>query len=67
MRLLEILSLFCNKSKKFNNTGACMLDSIHQRTLKVLKIEFWGENVKIFPLLHNAIMHGHHYVLLLNL
>ena len=28
----SILSLFCNEFKKFNNTGACMLDFIyHQR------------------------------------
>ena len=27
--LLSILSLFCNKFNKFNNTGAQMLDSIY--------------------------------------
>ena len=31
--LTSILSLFCNKFNKFNNTGAPMLDSIYQMTL----------------------------------
>ena len=26
-----------------------MLDSIYHMTLKILKIEFWNENVKSFP------------------
>ena len=33
--LPSILSLFCNKFNKFNNTGARMLDSIYHMTLKL--------------------------------
>ena len=33
----NILSLFCNELKKFNNTGARMLDSIYHMTLKLRK------------------------------
>ena len=36
----SILSLFCNKFNKFNNTRAQMLDSIYHMTLKHLKIAF---------------------------
>ena len=32
--LLSILSLFCNKFNKFNNTRARMLDTIYRMTLK---------------------------------
>ena len=32
--LPSILSLFCTKFDKFNNTGARMLDSIYHLTLK---------------------------------
>ena len=32
--LQSILSLFCIKCNKFNNTGARMLDSIYQMTSK---------------------------------
>ena len=35
--LSSILSLFCNKFNKFNNTGAQMLDPIYHMTLKLLK------------------------------
>ena len=31
--LLSILSIFHNKFNKYNNTGACILDSIYSRTL----------------------------------
>ena len=34
--LPSILSLFCNKLNKFNNTKARMLDSIYLMTLKLL-------------------------------
>ena len=34
--LSSILSLFCNKFNKSNNTGAQMLDSIYHMTLKLL-------------------------------
>ena len=33
--LLSILSLFCNKSDKFNNTRARMLDSFYHITLRI--------------------------------
>ena len=33
--LPSILSLFCNKFNKLNNTGARMLDSIYHMTLKL--------------------------------
>ena len=36
--LLSILSLFPNKFNKFNNTGARMLDSFYQMTLRL----FWN-------------------------
>ena len=32
--LPSILSLFCNEYDKFNNTGACMLDSIYHMPYK---------------------------------
>ena len=64
--LLRFYLFFCIKIKKFNNTGACILDSIHYMTLKVLKITFGLENVKIFPSFTQSY-NGHHYVLLLNL
>ena len=38
--LSSILSLFCNKFTKFNNTGARMLYSIYHRTSTLLKITF---------------------------
>ena len=34
--LQSILSLFCNKFIKFNNTRAQMLDSIYYMTLRIL-------------------------------
>ena len=34
--LPSILSLFCNKLNKFNNTGARMLNSIHHLTFRLL-------------------------------
>ena len=33
--LPSILSLFCNKFNKFNNTGARMIDSIYHMTSKL--------------------------------
>ena len=38
--LPSILSLFCNKFNKFNNTRARMLDSIYHMT-NTLKSHFW--------------------------
>ena len=40
--LLNILSLFCNKFHKFNNSGAGMLDSIYHMTLRLLKSHIFG-------------------------
>ena len=60
-----ILSLFHNKFNKFNNTGARMLDSIYQMTLKLIKNQFfWRENFKI---LRSFRQHYNecHYVMLL--
>ena len=37
-----IILLFCNKFNKFNNTGAPMLDSIYQLTLKLIKNHIFG-------------------------
>ena len=34
--LTRILSLFCNKFNKFNNTRARMLDSVYHMTLRLL-------------------------------
>ena len=34
--LPSILSHFCNKFNKFNNTGARMLDSIYHTMLKII-------------------------------
>ena len=34
--LPSILSLFCNKFNKFNNTRTQMLDSIYHMTLRIL-------------------------------
>ena len=34
--LTSILSLFCNKLNRFNNTRAGMLDSIYHMTLRLL-------------------------------
>ena len=43
--LLSILSLFCNKLNKFNNTRARMLDSIYH----TLKSHFWREKFRVLP------------------
>ena len=43
-----MLYFFRNEFNKFNNAGAQLLDSYHM-TLKLLKIAFWPENVKILP------------------
>ena len=49
--LSSILSLFCNKFNKFNNTRARMLDSIYHMTLKnTLKSHFWRKSVIILSL-----------------
>ena len=52
-----ILSLFCNLSNKFNNTGARMLDSVYHRTSKLNKTShFVLENVNILSFLRNVIV-----------
>ena len=40
--LSSMLSLFCNKFNKFNNTGARMLDSIYHMTLKLFLIHIFA-------------------------
>ena len=47
--LPSILSLFCNKSNKFNNTRSRMLDSIYHMT-NALKSHFWHKIVIILSL-----------------
>ena len=47
--LPSILSLFCNEFNKFNNTGARMLDSIYQMTIKLFLNTFLAENVRVLP------------------
>ena len=47
--LLSILSLCDNKLNKFNDTEAQMLEYIYDMTLKVIKLTFWREHVKILP------------------
>ena len=49
--LPRILSLFCNKFNKFNNTRARMLGSIYHMTFKfTLKSHFCHKNVIILSL-----------------
>ena len=62
--LLSILSFFRNLFKKFNNTGAQMLDSL--LTWHCLIMAFWHENVKNLPLFLQCC-DGHHYIMLPNL
>ena len=40
--LPSILSLFRNELNKFNNTGARMLDSIYNMTIKLIKNRIFG-------------------------
>ena len=47
---------FATNFNKFNKTGARMLDSVYHITLKLLKMNFWRENIKILPFLRNVIM-----------
>ena len=47
--LPSILSLFCNKFNKFNNTRARMLDSIYHMT-NTFKSHFWRKNDLILSL-----------------
>ena len=59
--LFRILSLFRNEFNTFNNTGAQMLDSIYNMTLKLIKTSFWHENVAILPSFRQRY-NGRHYV-----
>ena len=55
--LRSILSPFHNEFKKFNNTGAQMLDSIYHMTLKILKKCFFGvKTSRFFLFLSNVII-----------
>ena len=48
--LSSILSLFRHKFNRFNNTGARMLDSIYQMTLKLFQNHIFGmKNISILP------------------
>ena len=44
----SILLLFRNEFNKFNNTGARMLDSIYQMTLKLIKNPIFGVKTSRF-------------------
>ena len=52
----SILLLFRIEFNKFNNTGARMLNSIYHMTLKLIKMMFWRERVKILPSFTNVTM-----------
>ena len=53
---MKILSL-CNKFDIFNNTGACMLDSMYHMTLKLLlNCFFSNENAMILSYIWDIIM-----------
>ena len=55
--LPSVLSPFCNKFNKFNNTGARMLAPIYHMTLKLLKSPILGvETSRFYHLLRNIIM-----------
>ena len=57
VRLAELLSLFCNEFDKFNNTGAQMLDSIYNMTLKLFSNHTFGVKASRFcNLLRDIIM-----------
>ena len=53
--LLSILSLFCNKFNKFNNTGARMLDSIYHMTLKLPKNSIFGVKTEDFAIFYATL------------
>ena len=54
--LPSILSQFCNKFNKFNNTGLKMLDSFYHMTLKLHKILIFGVKSKDFVVKINIFM-----------
>ena len=64
--LSNILLLFRNEFNKLNNTGARMLDSIYDMTLKLLKNRFFSLETLRFCYLY-ARYNGRHYVTSLNL
>ena len=66
VKLAKLLSRFCNDFKRFNDTGARMLDSIYYMTLKLLKNCFFGVKTSQICILF-AKSYGRHYVSLLNL
>ena len=53
---LSILSLFCNKFYKFNNTGAQLLDLIYYMTLKYFEISFLYAKLNILPCILHTVM-----------
>ena len=65
--LLSILSLFCNKFDKFNNTEARMLDSIYHMTMKLLKNCILGMKTSRFCCLLTQCYNGCHNIMLINL
>ena len=55
--LPSILYLFRNEFKKFNNTGAQLLDSIYHMTLKLFKKHILGvKSLQFCRLLRSVIM-----------
>ena len=52
-RLVGYFITFCNKSNKFDDTEAQMLDSIYYMTLKL--IHFLEENAEILSLLWTSL------------
>ena len=52
--LSSIISLFRNEFNKFNNTGARMLDSINEMTLKILKYRFLYLKKHYFAIFYEA-------------
>ena len=56
------LSLFRNEFKKFNNTGALMLDSFYHMTLEILKNCTFGVETLRFSLYCTQCYNGRHYV-----
>ena len=54
--LFSILLLFCNGVKKFDNTGAQMLEIIYHLTLELFEITFLSANHRILPHINNVVM-----------
>ena len=66
--LSSVLTPFRNEFNNFSNTGARMLDSIHNRTLKLHKNCIFGVKTTRFLFhLFTQRYNGRHYVTLLSL